>query len=144
MLDIGPLELLVIIVLAVMLFGPERLPRLIAQAATWLRVVRDQATRARDELMSAADLDPEVTGELRKSMNELAQLHPRKMASGFLGDLVNSNDPTAPKANTPATMRPSGNTAVPDPTTPAADMTRSAPTTTPGPAAAVAFDADAT
>jgi sec-independent protein translocase protein TatB len=143
MLDIGPLELLVIIVLAVMLFGPERLPRMIAQAATWLRVLRDQATSARDELMSAVDLDPEVTGELRKSMNDLAQMHPRKMASGFLGDLVKGNDSSAAQSNAPATMRPSGSTGAVSPAAPAADGSTSAPTGA-APSGTVAFDADAT
>ncbi len=85
---IGWMEFVVIGIVAVMVFGPERLPRMIAQAAQWIRVVRAQATTARDDLMSAVDLDPALTRELRQSMSELAELNPRRMASSLLSDVA--------------------------------------------------------
>lgn len=87
MFGVGWLELGVIGVIAVLVFGPERLPRMIAQTAQWVRVVRAQATSARDDLMAAADLDPELTNDLRRSVSELADLHPRRMASSLLSDV---------------------------------------------------------
>ncbi len=85
---VGWLELAVIGIIAVLVFGPERLPRMIAQAAQWVRVVRTQATAARDDLMAAADLDPTIAGDLRKSMSDLADLHPRRLASSLVNDVT--------------------------------------------------------
>lgn len=84
---VGWLEIGVIGVIAVLVFGPERLPRMIAQTAQWVRVIRAQATSARDDLMAAADIDPALTSDLRRSVSELAELHPRKMASSLLSEV---------------------------------------------------------
>lgn len=85
---VGWLEFAVIGIVAVLVFGPERLPRMIAQAAQWVRVVRAQATSARDDLMAAADLDPSIAGDLRQSMSDLADLHPRRLASSLVNDVT--------------------------------------------------------
>lgn len=85
---VGWLEFVVIALVAVMVFGPERLPRFIAQAAQWVRVIRAQATSARDDLMAAADIDPALTDDLRQSISDLADLHPKRMASSLLSDVT--------------------------------------------------------
>lgn len=85
---VGWLEFVVIALVAVMVFGPERLPRFIAQAAQWVRVIRAQANSARDDLMAAADLDPSLTSDLRQSISDLADLHPKRMASSLLSDVT--------------------------------------------------------
>ena len=123
MLDVGPWELLVILVIAVLVFGPERLPRLISQGAQWLRVIKAQATAARDDLMTAADLDPEVAGELRRSVSELAELHPRRLATSLLKDVTGpvTAAVTAGKdaAGVPIQARGSISSVVPPPAAPA-------------------------
>jgi sec-independent protein translocase protein TatB len=85
---VGWLEFVVIALVAVMVFGPERLPRFIAQAAQWVRVIRAQANAARDDLMAAADIDPSLTSDLRQSISDLADLHPKRMASSLLSDVT--------------------------------------------------------
>lgn len=86
-LDIGPGEFLVIAIVAILLVGPDKLPRLVTEAVKWLRVLRDQAARARNEIVAAADIDPAVTAELRRSVNDLAELHPKRLAASLLSDV---------------------------------------------------------
>ncbi|HKF88376.1 MAG TPA: sec-independent translocase [Propionibacteriaceae bacterium] len=50
MFDIGPGEFLVLLVLAVVLFGPERLPELVRKAARTIRYVRTMADNAQRQL----------------------------------------------------------------------------------------------
>jgi sec-independent protein translocase protein TatB len=56
--DIGFGELLVLGVLALFVFGPERLPRVAAEAARALRDVRTMAQNARQQLTDT--IDPEL------------------------------------------------------------------------------------
>lgn len=58
MFDIGFGELLVLGALALFVFGPERLPRVAAQAARALRDVRTMAHNARQQLTDT--IDPEL------------------------------------------------------------------------------------
>lgn len=87
--DVGPWEFLVIALVAVLLLGPDRLPRAIASGVKYLRVLRDQATRARGDLMAAADLDPSMTDDVRQAFNDIGELHPKRIATSFLSDAVN-------------------------------------------------------
>lgn len=48
-LGVGPAELLVILVLAVLVVGPQRLPEFAAQLARFLRVFRRYSTRVTQE-----------------------------------------------------------------------------------------------
>jgi sec-independent protein translocase protein TatB len=50
MLDIGAPEFLLLLVLAVILFGPERLPDLARKAARVVRYIRTMANNAQEEL----------------------------------------------------------------------------------------------
>ncbi len=100
MFDVGMGEFLVIALIAVLLLGPERLPKAVAEGAKWLRVLRDQAANARREISAAADLDPEMTAELRRTVSDLGDLHPKRLAASLLSDPV----PGAPGA--PATAVP--------------------------------------
>lgn len=127
---VGWLEFVVIAIVAVMVFGPERLPRFIAQAAQWVRVIRAQANSARDDLMAAADLDPSLTNDLRQSISDLADLHPKRMASSLLSDVT---DPFKDAATALDGKRAKGAT----PTSPPAGATP--PAATPAP-----YDPDAT
>lgn len=68
MFDVGPFELLALAVLALFIFGPDKLPKLAADAGRMLRQLRDLARGARDEIGGALgsefsdlglkDLDP--------------------------------------------------------------------------------------
>jgi sec-independent protein translocase protein TatB len=104
--DIGPGEFLVIAVVAVLIVGPERLPKMMAEGLKWLRVLRAQATNARRELAAAADLDPALTDELRRSMSDIAELHPRRIAASFLDDATSSPAPPADVPPARGTVNP--------------------------------------
>lgn len=107
--DIGGGEFLVIAIVAVLLLGPDRLPRAVSSGVRWLRVLREQATKARGDIMSAADLDPSMTDDLRQTWNDISELHPKRIASTFLSDAVNGTSeaitkpvsPNGPEASTP-------------------------------------------
>ena len=86
MFDVGMCEFVVIAVIAVLILGPERLPKAIADVSRWVRVIRDQAANARRDIAAAADLDPSITDDIRQSMKDLADLHPRRLASSILSD----------------------------------------------------------
>ena len=77
MFDVGVGELLVLMVLALLVFGPDKLPQVTAQATHWIRQLREQAASARADLAEAVDLDS--TG-----LKDLADLHPKRIAASVL------------------------------------------------------------
>lgn len=56
-MGIGPLELVVIAIVAIVVFGPDRLPEFIRTAGRLLRQVRQMVTKAQTDLRS--ELGPE-------------------------------------------------------------------------------------
>ncbi len=68
--SLGIQEMLVVAVVALMVFGPDRLPELAKQAATWVRQFRSSATSSLDELRRAADIQ-DLEEELRTLKGEL-------------------------------------------------------------------------
>lgn len=79
MLDIGLGEILLIAVLALLVFGPDRLPRVAADAARVVRQVRQLSVQARRNLVDAAGIVDE-DGELRDAVREIRDLDPRRAA----------------------------------------------------------------
>ena len=66
MFDIGIGEIVVIAVIGLLVFGPDRLPRAAADAAKWLKQIRGMASGARQELADSAGLDlSDTVKELR-------------------------------------------------------------------------------
>ncbi|MER7414000.1 MULTISPECIES: sec-independent translocase [Streptomyces] len=55
--DIGPLELVTLIVLAVLIFGPDKLPKVIQDVASFIRKVRAFSDNAKEDIRS--ELGPE-------------------------------------------------------------------------------------
>ncbi|MFI9390743.1 sec-independent translocase [Streptomyces bauhiniae] len=55
--DIGPLELVTLIVLAVLVFGPEKLPKFIQDVTRTLRKIREFSDNAKNDIRS--ELGPE-------------------------------------------------------------------------------------
>ncbi len=99
--DIGPLEFLVIVVVGVLIVGPERLPKMLAEGLKWISVLRVQATNARRELATAADLSPNLADELRGSASELAELHPRRLVASLLDDITSVDLSAQPERQAP-------------------------------------------
>jgi sec-independent protein translocase protein TatB len=55
--DIGPLELVAIVVLAVLVFGPDKLPKVIQDAMAFIRKVREFSDSAKEDIRR--ELGPE-------------------------------------------------------------------------------------
>ncbi|MEU6564806.1 Sec-independent protein translocase protein TatB [Nocardia nova] len=80
MFNIGWPEMVILVVAALVILGPERLPGAIRWTAQSLRQVRDYASGATSQLRN--DLGPELD-ELRKPFEELNEL--RKPLEGLRG-----------------------------------------------------------
>ena len=79
MLDIGFFELLVIAIIGLLVVGPEKLPKYIAQGVKMLRNVKDMASKAKDDIVQSAginDLD----------LKNLSNLDPSKLANNVFDD----------------------------------------------------------
>ena len=98
MFDVGPLELLVIIVVAVFVFGPDKLPDFARQAGRLVRQIKTFSQAARDDIR--AELGPEF------AEFELTDLDPRKAVRKFIDDAWDEDDDSP--AETPAGHRPLG------------------------------------
>lgn len=84
MFDVGLPELFVIALVALIVFGPERLPEMAAQLGKWVAALKSQANSARAELKKSAD----ATG-LSDIANDLKGLTPR----GLLSDSTKPSTP---------------------------------------------------
>ncbi|MET8516475.1 Sec-independent protein translocase subunit TatB [Streptomyces sp. NPDC005134] len=89
--DIGPLEVVTLIVLAVILVGPDKLPKMVSDTARTLRKVRElsQSTQAsiRDELppelrnLTLEDLNPKAL--VAKNLLSAESLSLTDLTTGF-------------------------------------------------------------
>ena len=95
MFDIGIGEIIVIGVIGLLVFGPEKLPRAAADATKWLRQIRGMATGARKELADSAGLD---LSDAVDTVKDLRDLHPRRLAASLLED-PDDAAPSKPKAS---------------------------------------------
>ncbi len=89
MFDIGVGELIALGVLGLLIFGPERLPRAAADAAKWLRQIREMGATARKELSESSGLDLQDTINTVKGFGEY---HPRKLATSLFTDDVSAEE----------------------------------------------------
>jgi sec-independent protein translocase protein TatB len=83
-LDVGAGEVIGLAVVALVVVGPEKLPRYAADAARMLRQVRRMASEARDEV--TRELGPEL-----KDLN-LSDLDPRQLVRKHLLEPINLDD----------------------------------------------------
>jgi len=102
MFDIGIGEIIILGVVGLLVFGPERLPRAAADAAKWLKQIRAMASGARQDLADSAGLDLSDTVDTVKSLQEF---HPRRLAASILKDDAEDEVPK-PVVEKPAVARP--------------------------------------
>lgn len=107
MFDIGLGEISIILVIALLVFGPDRLPAMAKQAASFIRDLRAMVAKARQDLSDSVD----DLGIDTKDLKELANLrNPKsfvrsKLLDGEFDDLGldevadEFNDKPAPKKN---------------------------------------------
>ncbi|MEU5635856.1 sec-independent translocase [Streptomyces rishiriensis] len=145
--DIGPLELVTIIVLAVLVFGPDKLPKVIQDVMRTVRKIREFSESAKADIRSELgpefkdfefeDLNPKTF--IRKQLDN-DELGLKEIRNGFdlkkemaeVTDAVHSRDTDAPSA--PGSAAASGGARV--------DMTKRPEA--PGEDDRPPFDADAT
>ncbi|MGB7982716.1 MAG: twin-arginine translocase TatA/TatE family subunit [Candidatus Nanopelagicales bacterium] len=82
--DFGFGEIVTIVVIALLVFGPDRLPKMAADAGRMLRQVRQMAANARADLVDAAGLENDP--ELSQTMRDLRDLDPRRGLSALMSD----------------------------------------------------------
>ena len=113
---VGPFELLVVGVLALIFIGPERLPGVIGQVMKTIRELRDYADQVREELRS--EFDPirqdleeftrdvnESIGDVTQQVNEVAVEAQQAANSAQVPDLM---APPPPRDTTPPLAAPTG------------------------------------
>ncbi|GHG57680.1 sec-independent translocase [Streptomyces griseocarneus] len=126
MLDIGPLELVALVVLAVLIFGPDKLPKLIQDVSRTLRKIRQFSDSAKEDIRSELgpefkdfefeDLNPKTF--VRKHVLEKDELGLKEIRNGFdfksemseVTDAVHGRTPepqpsAAPAAGTPDLLK---------------------------------------
>ena len=80
MFGVGLPEMAVIIVIAIVVFGPDRLPEFARQAGRMLRQLRNFSQAARDDIRN--ELGPEFADF------ELTDLDPRKAVRKYMSDVM--------------------------------------------------------
>lgn len=149
--DIGPLELVTIIVLAVLVFGPDKLPKVIQDVMRTIRKIREFSESAKQDIRSELgpefkdfefeDLNPKTF--LRKQLDN-DELGLKEIRNGFdlkkemaeVTDAVHGRDGSSPSSSSPS---PSSS---PSSSGGRVDMTKKPET--PGGDERPPFDADAT
>ncbi len=99
MFDIGIGEIIILGVLGLLVFGPERLPKAAADAVRMLKQVRGMAANARQDLADSAGLDMSETVDAVRSLGDL---HPRKLATSLFADDEKTARPGLATPETPA------------------------------------------
>ncbi len=79
--NIGFGELLLIAVLGLLVFGPDRLPEAVRRGSALVGQLRVMATQARQQVSDAAGLDDAETARV---LQDLQDLHPRRVAGSVL------------------------------------------------------------
>ena len=76
MFDVGFSEFVLIALVALLVFGPERLPKLVQETSFWIRKIRGVVTSARSEIERELQL-----AELRESLQEQRQTVEKELNS---------------------------------------------------------------
>ncbi len=95
MFDIGPAEIVVLLIVAIFVFGPDRLPEVARQAAKLLRSARTTLSSARTQL--SEELGPEF------SNLDLNDLNPRSLVKKHLLDDLDDDETPARPGHRPLT-----------------------------------------
>jgi sec-independent protein translocase protein TatB len=95
---VGVPEMAVILVVALLVFGPDRLPDFARQAGRMVRQLRTFANNARDDIR--AELGPEYADF------QLQDLDPRKAIRKHILEAWDEDDDTPPKRSVVAADRP--------------------------------------
>lgn len=96
MFDIGLGELLVLGLLALLVFGPDRLPGAASSAGKFVAKARETVGQAKQQISDSADLS-----SMQDDLQSLADLHPKRIMSSLADAPAPSQPKAAPKPSTP-------------------------------------------
>ncbi len=147
--DIGPLELVAIVLLAVIIFGPDKLPKLIQDVSRMIRKLREFSDSAKEDIRKELgpefkdfefeDLNPKTF--VRKNLLDNDHLGLKEIRNGFdLKDEVAAVNDAVQESSRTVRGAASGRSAVPGAA--GSDPVRRQEPLAPG--EAPPFDADAT
>lgn len=114
-MDIGWGEMLLLACLALLIFGPDKLPKAAADAGRTIRKLREMAQSAQSDLQGSAGVD--VKG-LANDLRSVADLHPKRLFSSVVSDFSAVSELSLDALNPPSTSQTSTNTALTDGITP--------------------------
>ncbi|WP_405869556.1 sec-independent translocase [Streptomyces sp. NBC_00005] len=121
--DIGPLELVTLVVLAVLVFGPEKLPKVIQDVMRTVRKIREFSESAKEDIRSELgpefkdfefeDLNPKTF--IRKQLDN-DELGLKEIRNGFdlkkemaeVTDAVHSRDTDSPSSSSSSSSGSAG------------------------------------
>ncbi len=121
MFDIGIGEILVIAVVGLLVFGPDRLPEMAKQAGGWMRDLRRMVASARSEVKDSLGVDPRYLNDPKGALSrdllgdDLPSLPTtRRGVSKGVGRALGLDDESAPP-DSPGSPQPDGRPAAPSP-----------------------------
>jgi sec-independent protein translocase protein TatB len=94
MFGIGFSELIIILIIALVVVGPERLPGLARQAGSFVRQLRQMYNQVREQ--ARAELGPDFD-EFERNLHELRALDPRQQVRDFGRSMLNDLSADAPE-----------------------------------------------
>lgn len=100
MFDMGWAEIGVLFVLALLIFGPDKLPKFAQDASGMVRKLRELASNAQSGL---GDQGIDVEG-IKSDLKGVADLHPKKIVNSVVTDFKDST--AEPKNRAPAATKP--------------------------------------
>lgn len=90
MFDIGLGEFLVLGLLALLVFGPDRLPSAASSAGKFIAKARDTLGQARSQISQSTDMS-----SMSDDLKSLADLHPKRMLSSLTEPVAESSKPAS-------------------------------------------------
>ncbi len=107
--SLGPAEILVILVVALLVFGPNKMPEIGRQVARGVREFRRVQQHLSSELQSVvADLDPTAPGPASSGGDPVPSLPPRDITDTSAADAPAAATPAPPVPGTDPGPTPSG------------------------------------
>lgn len=83
MWNLGLAEIGVIVLIGLLIFGPDKLPKAVKTLSALMQQLRSAASDASRSLQDAAGWD---STETRQTLSELADLHPKRLMGSLLDD----------------------------------------------------------
>ena len=107
-LNVGPGEIVVILVIALVVLGPSRLPATARTLGRFLAKTRDVVARFQQEMQAAADVPLEVIARERARLDEPIRSSPRDGAAEPDDPVPGDGEPAATVAEPDEVAEPAG------------------------------------